>query len=143
MASNSEEKYIESQLEVETFLEKVKHTLENNGHILLQGHKRSEKDRPAENTNQYTVKDLFANTDITESLKKELQTLKVSEYMYTVKDIKFKKRSPLRVFAKEYKHKNVYIKIRVQILHNEIYVLSFHYVMYDINVEEFPYKEIS
>lgn len=143
MGSFGEEKYIESQCDVQTFLEKLKHTLDNSGHIVLQRHKSSEKDRPVEYTNRYTINDLFLGTDIVESLKNELKLLKISDYLYTVKDVQCQKKSPLRVFAKEYNHKNTYIKIRVEILHNEVFVLSFHYAMYKINAADYPYKDLS
>ena len=68
------------------FLEKLKHTLDNSGHIVLQRHKSSEKDRPVEYTNRYTINDLFLGTDIVESLKNELKLLKISDYLYTVED---------------------------------------------------------
>lgn len=143
MQKDQEEKYIESEHEVRTFLTKLYHSIDNHCHIFLQRHKRTEKNRPIEYTNLYTINDLFPNEDITDRLKQELKELKVENYVHTIADKKFKKRSPLRVFGKVYHDKNVYIKIRVEILNDEIFVMSFHYAMHPFAEVDFPYIDCS
>ena len=68
-------------------------------------------------TNQFTVADLFPDENPVSALKRELQTLSVEEYMQTVKDLRYPKRSEMREFGKVYDGKGeVYIKIRVELL---------------------------
>ena len=47
-------------------------------------------------TNQYTVNMLFPNENPLDALKRELLKLSVEDYMRTVKDIRFPKRSEMR-----------------------------------------------
>lgn len=50
------------------------------------------------------------------ALKRELQTLTVEEYIQTVKDLRFPKRSEMREFGKVYDGKgDVYVKLRVEL----------------------------
>lgn len=57
----------------------------------------------------------------------------VKEYIETVKDKNFPKRSEMRVFGKQYDGLDVYIKIRVELISlqamggNYVFVMSFHY----------------
>ena len=68
-------------------------------------------------TNQYTVNMLFPNENPLDALKRELLKLSVEDYMRTVKDIRFPKRSEMREFGKIYNDTDdVYIKIRVELL---------------------------
>ena len=55
---------------------------------------------------------LFPGEDEVESLKRELARLIVEEYIETVKDIRFPKKSEMRVFGKQYSGEDVYIKIK-------------------------------
>ena len=57
---------------------------------------------------------LFPGEGEVESLKRELARLIVEEYIETVKDIRFLKKSEMRVFGKQYSGEDVYIKIRVE-----------------------------
>ena len=56
----------------------------------------------------------------------------MGEYIHTVKDLRFPKRSEMRVFGRRYHGSNdVYIKIRVELLsamgNHTAFVMSFHY----------------
>jgi len=82
-----------------------------------------------------------------EVLKRELAFLTVEEYIETVKDTRFPKRSEMRVFGKKYSNEDVYIKIRVELLSVEyasggsyILVMSFHFSEKDLNETDFPYR---
>ena len=111
---------IESRLEVNTYLAKLKYALAHGARIAFQ-------------------------EDPREVLKRELQTLTVREYIRTVKDLRFSNRSEMREFGKVYKGaKEVYIKIRVELLpvysmnQNVVFVMSFHFAERPFNQEYFP-----
>ena len=81
-------------------------------------------------------------------LKRELQTLSVEEYMQTVKDLRYPKRSEMREFGKVYDGKGeVYIKIRVELLSamggHTTFVMSFHYAEIPFTSDMFPYRKFS
>jgi len=68
--------------------------------------------------------------------------------METVKDTRFKRRSAFRVFGKRYAGKDVYIKLRVELLKLEqagggsfILVMSFHFSERAFAESDFPYRE--
>lgn len=97
-------------------------------------------------TNQYTVNKLFPNENPVDALKRELLKLSVEDYMQTVKDIRFPKRSEMREFGKVYNGKeDVYIKIRVELLgmygHTTTFVMSFHFAEKAFTADMFPYKK--
>ena len=79
-----------------------------------------------------------------EALKRELALLKVSEYLCTVKDTRYKNSSEFRVFGKQFDSKDVYIKIRVDLIGVyggiNVLVLSFHYAEYPFNEDDYPYR---
>lgn len=138
-ATDDQTKHIESLIAVQTYLDKLKHIINNNGKINFQKHKQSEKQKNIEFTNLYTVHDLFANQDIVEAIKQELKSLDVSNYLHTVTDIKYPQKPPLWVFCKKIKERDVYIKIRTAIVEGFILVISFHYAAYTINKSDYPY----
>lgn len=140
MGMSEDEKYIESKYAIKTFLAQLKHTIDNNCHIILQRHKSSENNRPIEYTNLYTINDLFPNEDIPNILKRVLKELNIDDYIHTVIDNKFKNRPPMRVFGKLFKDKDVYIKIRVEMLKEKIFVMSFHYALHPFVDAYYPYK---
>ncbi|MGI6551834.1 MAG: hypothetical protein ACOX37_01690 [Bacillota bacterium] len=80
-------------------------------------------------------------------LKRELSTLTLEEYMETVKDIKFANRSEMRVFGRQYAGKDVYIKIRVELLdlsadgRHTVLVMSFHFAEEKFTKDDFPYGD--
>ena len=80
------------------------------------------------------------------ALKRELRELTVEEYLQTVKDLRFPKRSEMREFGKVYDGKgDVYIKIRVELLsaygNHTTFVMSFHYSEIPFIPEMFPYRK--
>ena len=78
-------------------------------------------------------------------LKRELARLTVHDYIETVKDNRFPKRSAMRVFGKKYSEEDVYIKIRVELIgangSNYIFVMSFHFAEKAFVETDFPYRK--
>lgn len=83
-----------------------------------------------------------------EVLKRELGRLAVQDYIETVKDKRYPNRSEMRVFGKKYIYKDVYIKIRVELINvidaggdNYIFVMSFHFAEEEFVEGDFPYRK--
>ena len=138
---------IETEREVESYLQDLKYALEHNAIVTFQMERQVDRNRKYHYTNQYTVADLFPDEDPVSALKRELQTLTVEEYIRTVKDLRFPKRSEMREFGKIYDGKgDVYIKIRVELLsgfgHHTTFVMSFHYAEIPFTSVIFPYKKL-
>ena len=79
-------------------------------------------------------------------MRRELLKLSVSDYMRTVKDTRFPKRSEMREFGKVYNGKDeVYIKIRVELLgmygNATTFVMSFHFAEKPFAPDVFPYRK--
>ncbi len=142
-----EQKYTESKDEVVTFLDSLFYALDSdNAKIELIQDRNVDKGRIDKYTNRYTLLCLFPDEDPVEAIKQELSTLSIGEYIETVKDLRYEKRSPLRVFCKKYSGEDVYIKLRVELLKmlisgndNYILVLSFHYAEKNFSDGDFPY----
>ena len=137
---------IESELEVQAYLQDLRYALEHGAQIQFQIERQVDKNRDPKYTNQFTVADLFPNESPVLALKRELQTLTVEEYMQTVKDLRFPKKSEMREFGKVYDGKgDVYIKIRVELLsaygNHTAFVMSFHYAEKAFTPEMFPYRK--
>lgn len=137
---------IESKLEVNTYLQKLKYALEHDAQITFQARRLVDKQRDEKYTNQYTVDTLFPDENPVDALKRELKTLTVEEYMKTVQDLRFPKRSEMREFGKVYNGmQDVYIKIRVELLglngNTTTFVMSFHFAEKPFTTDIFPYKE--
>lgn len=137
---------IESELEVKSYIQNLKYALDNGAKITFQAKRLVDENRKEKYTNQYTVDTLFPNENPVEALKRELKTLKVEEYIRTVKDLKFPNRSEMREFGKVYNGKDdVYIKIRVELLNlygaTMTFVMSFHFAEKPFTKEMFPYRE--
>ena len=97
-------------------------------------------------SNQYTVNTLFPDENPVDALKRELLSLSVEEYIQTVKDVRFPRRSEMREFGKVYNGTDdVYIKIRVELLgmygHTTTFVMSFHFAERPFTPEMFPYRK--
>ena len=136
---------IESEVEVKSYIQNLKYALDNGAKITFQVKRLVDENREEKYTNQYTVDALFPNENPVEALKRELKTLKVEEYVRTVKDLKFPNRSEMREFGKVYNGKDdVYIKIRVELLNlygaTTTFVMSFHFAERPFTKEMFPYK---
>ena len=79
-------------------------------------------------------------------MRRELKQLTIEEYIQTVKDLRFPKKSEMREFGRVYDGKgDVYIKIRVELLseygNHTTFVMSFHYAETPFTSEMFPYRK--
>ena len=143
---NETKSRIESEIEVKAYIQNLKFALNNGAKIDLQVKRRVDDKRDEKYTNQYTINTLFPNENPVEALKGELLTLSVEDYMQTVKDIRFPKRSEMREFGKVYNGTDdVYIKIRVELLgmygNTTTFVMSFHFAEKAFTPEMFPYRK--
>ena len=137
---------IESEIEVKAYIQDLKFALNNGAKIDFQAKRLVDEKRDEKYTNQYTVNKLFSDENPVDALKRELLTLSVEDYMQTVKDIRFPKRSEMREFGKVYNGTvDVYIKIRVELLgmygNTTTFVMSFHFAEKAFTPEMFPYKK--
>jgi len=137
---------IESEREIKAYIQDLKFALNHGAKIEFQAKRRIDDNRDIKFTNQYTVNTLFPNENPTDALRNELLTLSVEDYMKTVKDLRFPKRSEMREFGKVYNGKDdVYIKIRVELLgtygQTTTFVMSFHFAERSFSPEMFPYKK--
>ena len=137
---------IESEIEVKAYIKDLKFALNNGAKIDFQAKRLVDEKRDEKYTNQYTVNKLFSDENPVDALKRELLTLSVEDYMQTVKDIRFPKRSEMREFGKVYNGTDdVYIKIRVELLgmygNTTTFVMSFHFAEKAFTPEMFPYKK--
>lgn len=137
---------IESELEVKAYIQDLKFALNNGAKIDFQVKRRVDDNRDGKYTNQYTVNTLFPDENPVEALKRELLTLSVEDYIRTVKDLRFLKRSEMREFGKVYNGKDdVYIKIRVELLgmygNATTFVMSFHFAEKAFTPDMFPYRK--
>lgn len=136
---------IESELEVRAYIQDLKFALNNGAKINFQARRRVDDNRDEKHTNQYTVNTLFPDENPADVLKRELLTLTVEDYMQTVRDLRFPKRSEMREFGKVYNGRDdVYIKIRVELLgmygNTTAFVMSFHFAVKAFTPDMFPYK---
>ncbi len=137
---------IESELEVKAYIQGLKYALNNGAKIKFQAKRHVDENRDEKFTNQYTVNTLFPDENPVEALKRELLSLSVEDYIQTVKDIRFPKRSEMREFGKVYNGTDdVYIKIRVELLgmygQTTTFIMSFHFAERPFTPEMFPYRK--
>lgn len=137
---------IESEFEIKSYIQDLKFALNNGAKIDFQAKRRVDDNRDERYTNQYTVSTLFPDENPVDALKRELLTLGVEDYMRTVKDSRFPKRSEMREFGKVYNGEDdVYIKIRVELLgmygNTTTFVMSFHFAEKAFTSEMFPYRK--
>jgi len=140
------ESRIESELEVRTYIQNLKYALDHGAQLTFQVRRLVDENRDERYTNQYTVNKLFPDESPEEALKRELRTLTVEEYMRTVKDVRFPKKSEMREFGKVYNGTDdVYIKIRVELLgdygYTNAFVMSFHFAEDAFTPAMFPYRK--
>ena len=136
---------IEKEFEVRSYLQNLRYALEHNAKVTFQIERQVDQNRGQRYTNQYTVADLFPDENPVSALKRELLTLTEEEYMQTVKDLRFPKRSEMREFGKVYDgNGDVYIKLRVELLseygEHTTFVMSFHYAEIPFTPDMFPYR---
>ena len=137
---------IETELEVKAYIQDLKYALNTGAQIDFQARRRVDEDREERYTNQYTVNKLFPDENPADALKRELLTLTVGDYMQTVKDLRFPKRSEMREFGKVYNgDEDVYIKIRVELLglygNTTTFIMSFHFAEKAFTPDMFPYRK--
>jgi len=137
---------IESELEVKAYIQNLKFALNNGAKIDFQAKRRVDSNRDEKYTNQYTVNTLFPDENPVNALKRELLSLSAENYLQTVKDLRFPKRSEMREFGKVYNGSDdVYIKIRVELLgmygQTTTFVMSFHFAEKAFTPEMFPYRK--
>ena len=143
---NNSKARIESEAEVRSYLQNLKYALENGAQITFQIDRRVDEKRDVRYTNRYTVAELFPDENPADALRRELQTLAVSEYMRTVRDTRFPNRSEMREFGRTYNgNDDVYIKIRVELLNDfgkhTAFVMSFHFAVEAFTADMFPYRK--
>ena len=136
---------IESRLEVEAYIQNLKYALNHGAKINFQARRAVDSGRDVRYTNMYTVNALFPDENPADALKRELLTLSEEEYIRTVKDLRFPKKSEMREFGKVYNGKDdVYIKIRVELLglngETTTFVMSFHFAEKAFTPDIFPYR---
>ena len=136
----------DSELEVRAYIQDLKYALNNGAKVNFQAKRLVDENKDEKYTNQYTVNTLFPDENPIDALKRELLTLSVEDYMRTVKDLRFPKRSEMREFGKVYNGKDdVYIKIRVELLglygNMTTFIMSFHFAEKLFSPEMFPYRK--
>jgi hypothetical protein len=144
-----ENKRIENKVDVIAYLDNLQYALrDDQTRITFQQERRVDESRSLKHTNRYTMLTLFPDEDEVGVLKRELHNLKVEEYVETVKDKRFKNRSEMRVFARQYADEDVYIKIRVELLDvvfasggHTVFVMSFHFAEEKFTKDDFPHRK--
>ena len=137
---------IESELEVRAYLQNLFYALDNGAKLSFQVERKIDQKRDRRYTNKYTISDLFPDENPVDAIKHELKQLTIENYIQTVSDIRFKNRSEMREFGRNYSGKgDVYIKIRVELLsdhgNHSVFVMSFHYAEKQFIPGMFPYRK--
>lgn len=137
--------YIESRSAVEEYITRLRYALDNGASLQLVRSRHSDEVKDYRHTNKFTLSDLFPNEDPAVALRRELGLLEVGNYIRTLPDTRYRHLPELREFGKAYNGKDVYIKIRVELISSgggkSVMVLSFHYAEYKFDNDEFPYRE--
>ena len=97
---NETNERVENELEIKAYIQNLKFALANGAQINFQAKRLVDENRNEKYTNEYTVNTLFPNENPVDALKRELLTLRVDDYIRTVRDIRFSKRSEMREFGK-------------------------------------------
>ena len=144
--STEEKVRIETELEVQAFLQNLQYSLEHGSIITFQEIRQVDKGRDIRYTNAFTVAELFPDEDPVDALRREVRLLQTEDYMRTVKDIRFPARSEMREFGKVYNGTDdVYIKLRVELLgmngEHTVFIMSFHFAETAFSEEMFPYRK--
>ena len=143
---NNENVRIETELEVNAYIQNIHYALNNGAKIEFQAKRLVDENRDKRYTNIFTVNTLFPDENPVEALRRELLTLTAENYICTKKDIRFPNRSEMREFGKVYEGQgDVYIKIRVELFSKDggitTFVMSFHFAEKAFTPEMFPYKK--
>lgn len=144
--SLADEPRIESEVEIDAYIAKLKYAHSSGAAINFQEVRQVDDERDYKYSNKFTMADLFPDENPTNVLKRELMTLSKREYLQTVKDTRFPKRSEMREFGRIFNGiAEVYIKIRVELLdlraggNATTFVMSFHYSTIPFCKKCFPY----
>lgn len=139
---------VESREEVKAYLANLRYALNQGAKIEVQLDRMVDQNRDPKYTNRNTIANLFPDESPETVMRRELQLLTVEEYMRTIKDLRFPKRSEMREFGKVYNGSDeVYIKIRVELIaargfgEHTTFVMSFHYAIKPFSQEIFPYSK--
>lgn len=142
------ESRIESKAEIEAYLANLRYALDHGAKLMIQMERKVDENRNIRYTNKFTIADLFPTEDPHVAIKRELKSLTAADYIQTVKDIRYPKRSEMREFGKVYNGVDeVYIKIRVELLatsgfgSHTAFVMSFHYAAIPFDSNSFPYRK--
>lgn len=145
---NQESKRIESEADIQAYLDKLCYALNNNAIITFQQKRGSDSKKNFRVTNIYTIGELFPNDNPVEALRNELKKLTVQEYIETVKDNRFLNKPEMRVFGRQYPgFGDVYIKIRVELVNAQIFgnhtifEMSFHFAEHKFKKEDFSFRK--
>ena len=87
---------IESETDVWAYLQNLRYALENDATITFQAERQVDQNRDQRYTNKFTIADLFPDENPVEALRRELKQLTIEEYIRTVKDLRFPKKSEMR-----------------------------------------------
>lgn len=128
-----DDEYIEEIEKLKFFLKKLQYLLNSNCQIDIQKLRMGEDALNPNNTNN-TMIDLDYDS---EDIREELLTLKVGDYIKTVKDRRYPNTANYWIFSKNINGRDVYIKFKILSV-NKIHLMSFHYAIRQI--EEKPYK---
>ena len=137
---------IETETDIWAYLMDLRYALEHDAKITFQAERLVDQNRDQRYTNKFTVADLFPDENPVDALRRELKQLTIEEYIQTVKDLRFPKKSEMREFGRVYNGKgDVYIKIRVELLseygNHTTFVMSFHYAETPFTPGMFPYRK--
>lgn len=129
--------------EVEAYLAKLRYALaDKNTSIQFIEQRCVDVNRSKKYSNAFTVAKLFPDKPAEKILRDELASLRAEEYIETVADTTFAKRSALWVFGKRYGNEEVYIKFRVEIIQrSHILVISFHFSTVPFSRVDFPFAK--
>lgn len=143
----TEGKFQESKQAISTCLDQIYYLIKNNQtSISVEKYRLADSKRDPKFTNRYTLGVLFPDESETEALKRELLTLTVEEYIESIRDNRFPKLAPMRVFCKQYSNCDVYIKLRVEMMSKElagsgrIIVISFHFAEWKYCSTDYPFR---
>lgn len=110
--------------------------------IEFQEERHVDRSRPKEYTNTYTLAKLFPDEPPKDIIRRELARLGVQDYIETVKDTRYPRRSEFWVFGKQYEGNDVYIKLRVEVVGKDyIFVMSFHCSTIPFTEVDFPFAQ--
>lgn len=131
---DDENSTIEDYNNVKFYLKKLQHFLNDDSCQLDIQRDRRGQNQSDPNTTKNTIIDLDYSM---EDIRGELLSLKVSDYLKTVKDRNRSDSSKYWIFSKTIEGKDIYIKLKIYSV-NKVHLMSFHYAAF--NIEDKPYQ---